>query len=355
MQARNTCWALVMGVLLLLPATQTRAEVTSTAGAISVTVREYINDQAGTSDTIDLQYPATGITLPMQAVVRLLYEADEPAAAAAAAQFADPGELGYSNPEEFAINLALLSISPDIRYTADASSQETRGIIFTTEDFPGRQEGDTLSVIGRLYVDGALAVFSPAAARDLTGATVYLRVTVVQTTATGSETVFSGRVGLEGSGPGAVDRVAEGDFPTTTLIRTNLAAFIEDFEVFEVLIIPSLRIAYEYPVTIGEEFSLKATVEVEAANATDQVGVSAVIGTPVDSIEEVIDAAQGASTAAKFITALQAERANPTGTTAFPTTVPMLSACGLFGFEFLLGVAALAGLRCASWPRRRAA
>ncbi|MGD8450340.1 MAG: hypothetical protein PVJ57_00850 [Phycisphaerae bacterium] len=353
MQARKTSWILVVGVLLLLPVMQTRAEVTSTTGAVSVTVHEYVNDQAGVSDTINLQYPSTGITLPVQAVVRLLYQGDDPAAAAVAAQLADPGELSLSNPEEFAVNLALLSISPDIRYTAQASSQETRGIIFTTEDFPGRQDGDTLTVIGRLYIDGALAVFSPVAARDLTGASVYLRVTVVQTTPTGSETVFSGRVGLEGAAAGAVSRVAEGDFPTTTLIRTNLASFVDDFEVFEVLIIPSLRIAYDYPVTIGEEFSLRATVEVEAANATDQVGVSAIVGTPVDSIQEVISAAQSASAASKFITALEAERANPTGTAAFPSATPILPACGLFGFEFLVGAAALAGLRCASWPRRR--
>jgi len=330
-----------------------RADITSLAGSAEVTIQEYVSGRAGSTAQARQQFPQPNATLPLQVVARLSLSGEEPAAAAAAAQFADPLNQAQPNPEEFAINLALLSVSKTTRYSADATTEEIRGIVFTTREFPLRESGETITLTGRLFLDGALAVFSPTAQRDLTGANVYLRVTVVkQVTGQADETVFSGRVGLQGGASGGVQQIAEGDFPTQTLIRSDLAPFIDDFDVFELLLLPQLAIDYPYTATIDQPFALRATVAVEAGNAEDETGVAAIIGTPLDSIEEVINAARGSDAAAKTINALQRERANPTGRPAFPAARPLLPVCGLFGFEFLLGGGALVGLRLAGRRQR---
>ena len=357
MQVRRSWLAPVATVLVALLANPVRAEVTSIAGLTDVTVQQYVSGQPTTQDHASDAYPEPNGLLPLQVVARLLEEQDESAAAAVAAQFADPLASTGLNPEEFAINLALLSISKTVRYTGRAKTQETRGIVYAASDFPGHETGDTLMLTGKLFVDGALSIFSPRAARDLTGAQVYLKITVVkQVEGHEDEAVYNGRVGLEGGPNGSVKQVAGGDFPTLTLIRSDLAVFVDDFDVFELLIIPRLTINYNYPATIGQPFSLQVTVEVDAANAEDEVGVTAIIGTPVDSIQEVIAAAQGQSAATKTINALTNERANPTGTPAFPEATsarPFVPVCGLFGCELLLGVGALVGLRSCRPLRRR--
>ena len=349
MFARISFLAVVV-VLLNLTSGSVQAEITSIAGSVAVAVQEYQLGQAGNTDQANDSYPGTSI-LPLQVVARLNTGAD--AAASVAAQFADPTTLNQPNPEEFALNLALLSVSDEIRYTGTATLQESRSITYAASEFPGRSEGETIALIGRLYIDGALAIFSPSASRDLTGANVTLRVTVVKhASGQDDETVFTGAVGLTGGTNGAVTRTSEGSFPTLTLIYSDLSLFVDDFNLFRVLIIPRMTISYSYNAEIGEPFTLQATVEVDATNAENEIGVVAILGTPVDSIQEVIAAAQSDSAATKTINALTTERANPTGEPAFPSTSqPILPFCGLFGFEMIAGFACLVGLRCGG-PRR---
>jgi hypothetical protein len=351
MQTR-TAWLPVLLVAGLLLSATAPGEILSFSGSAAATVQEFRSNEAGQTQSVSDAFPEPTATLPLQVIAELVFN-EHDAAAAAAAQFADPNGVTTPNPEEFAMNLALVSVVPDVSYTGTATSQEFRQIVFTTSEFPLRPEGTTLNFTGKLFLDGALAVFAPSADRDLTGANISLHVTVVkQVSGQDDQTVFSGSVTLEGTGPASVDSTAAGDFPTATLIRTNLAAFINDFQVFEVLIIPSVTVNYTFPGTIGETFTLAAKVEVEGQNLGDNVGVAAVIGTPLDTIRQVIAAAKGDSTATKTITALTQEREDPTGTPAFPTARTFLPGCGLFGFEFLLGVGALAGLRCRGILRR---
>lgn len=355
MHARTS--GLTISVLvLLLSAWPVQADIVAIAGSAEVTVQEYQGGQVVDTDQAAARYPEAGVALPLQVVARLVDDAEPPlAAASVAAQFADPLGGPQLNPEEFALNLALLSISDESRYTANATTQEHRDILFSPDEFINGRAGEIVSLVGRLYVDGALVVFSPTVGRDLAGAEVTLAVTVVkQVPGQADETVFTGEVGLQGDTNGTVGLTSAGDFPTSTLVRSNLAIYIPDFDVFEVLIIPDLAIDYTYDATLGERFTLQATVSVQAANAEDEVGVAAVIGSPLDTVQEVIAAVQGQSAATKTITALQQERANPTGELAFPaqTTPRFLPACGLFGFESVIGLTALVGLRCCRPSRR---
>ena len=355
MFTRVSCLTILVVVLPVLTATAVRAEITAITGSTQAQVQQFRPGAADETDQASDAYPDPTATLPLQIVARLVAEGED-GAASVAVQFADPEELTQPNPEEFAVNLALLSAAADVRYDATATAQENRSIVFTTADFPLRESGETVPLVGQLFVDGALAVFSPSSSIDLTDATVTLRITIVkQVAGHADETVFTGSVGLQGGADGAVTRSAGGSFPTLTLIQSDLSIFIDDFALFEVLIIPRLTIRYDYDATIDEAFTLQATVVVEAANAAGEVGVAAVIGAPVDAIQEVITAVRGDTSATKTIDALQKEREDPTGEPAFPQTArPLLPFCGWLGFESLLGFAALAGYRYSRpYARRR--
>jgi hypothetical protein len=97
-------------------------------------------------------------------------------------------------------------------------------------------------------------------------------------------------------------------------------------------------------------------VEVTAANLPDECGVAAVLGTPTDTLTQVIGLTQGTEVASKTVTALTNERENPSGDPAFPQPALLpfvLPLCGGLGFETLIGLAALVGIRSWASPRRR--
>jgi hypothetical protein len=229
------------GILMLAGAAAARAEIVSFTGHTEARVQEYREGVAGDTDVATESFPDTDPNLPLQVVATLHPVQDfAPAAAAAAAQFADPTELAQQNPEEFAINLTLASRSEVIRYDATAITSERRTVLFTPQEIAGTKQGDTVTQIGRLFLDGALAVFAASSDANLTGAEVVFNVTVRRIAAEQQETVFSGSVTLRGSTGGDVNLSSEGSFPTGGLIFTNLAAVLPDFGAAGVLIIPRI-------------------------------------------------------------------------------------------------------------------
>jgi hypothetical protein len=353
-----------MVVLLGTFALPAAAEILSIAGLTQAEVTEYRSGVEGDADRAMESYPDTSAELPIQVVARLIASESlsgdglEEAAAAVAAQFADPRTVTSPNPEEFAINLALNSVSENIYYQARALSQETRGVQYSAGEVGLlTAEGDELALTGRLYLDGALTLLAVDATRDLTGAYVTLSVTVVKRVeGHAAETVFSGAIALHGAADATASVVAEGSFPTGQLILSNLGIIVPDFAAFQILIVPNIAIDYPYTAIVGQEFTLEATVEVTAANLPDNCGVAAVLGTPTDMLTQVIALTQGSEVASKTVTALTNERADPTGEPAFPqsTLLPLLfPLCGGLGFETLVGLAALVGIRSWASPRRR--
>lgn len=348
----------IVALLVLSAVAVAPADITCINGSVAATVHEFRVGAQGDMDQASDSYPGTG-ELPLQVIARLISEFPDEAAGMAAAQFADPTELDQPNPEEFAINLTLSSISANIRYTGEASSREVRGILYSEAEL-GQPAGTSVPLVGRLFLDGALVVFSATADRDLTGAYVRLRVTVVkQVTGQEDETVFSGSVELNGGLAGTATTASSGQFPTAAAVLTDLSALPDEFEALHLLVLPDLAIDYDYQATVGEKLTLQATVEVEAANLADAVGVVALIGTPTDTFTEVITLTQGQEAAAKLLSAIQKERDEPTGQPAFPdqTTFapPLFGLCGVFGLEAALGLFALVGLKFAGrrWPGLR--
>ena len=357
-------FGMVMAVVLAGLTLPAAAEISSIAGYTQAEVTEFRSGVEGDTDRATESYPGTSAELPIQVVARLVSSgflggnALEEAAAAVAAQFADPRTVSSPNPEEFAINLALNSVSENIYYQGRAISRETRGVLYSAGELGVlATEGTEVSLTGRFYLDGALALMAVDATRDLTGASVTLNVTVVQR-AEGQEdvTVFSGAVTLSGDVDGAASVAAAGSFPTTRLVLTNLGIISSEFAAFHALIIPNIAIDYSYTATVGQEFTLEATVEVTATNLPDECGVAAVLGTPTDTLTQVIGLTQGTEVASKTVTALTNERESPTGDAAFPRTtlVPFLfPLCGGLGFETLIGLTLLVGIRSFVSPRGR--
>lgn len=344
----------VAGLALLYPVVPAAAEITSIAGFVEAFIQEFAGGQEGNRTRATDSFPTTQSELPLQVIATFGTEvASAPSAAAVAAQFADPRDLDQPNPEEFAINLTLHSLASDVRYDARAVSQETRGVLFSPGEIAGTAEGDELTLTGRLFLDGALAIAARDATRDLTGAGAVVKVTVQQIgDSDPPTTVFSGEVSFTGSTAGQTQVGASGDFPTSALIFTDLSALDDDLDVFRLLVIPGVAIDYTFTAVVGEPLTLRATVEVEAANLEDNVRVAVVLGAPTDTITDVLGVTAGPDAARKFLDALQAERESPTGEPAFPA--PGLGVCAPLGFGSLALLAA--GCLCTGLhPRRRGA
>jgi hypothetical protein len=204
-------------------------------------------------------------------------------------------------------------------------------------------------------------VFADLDSADLTGVSVQLRFAVTkEVPGQDPQQVFLGTMELTGGADRNVAATHEGGFPTAGIFTTDLSSVDSQLGVFRVFVFPNLAIDYPYDVVVGEPFALRATVSVAAQNMPGGIGVAAVIGTPFDSLNQVITLTQGTQTAAKLVNAMKQERAQPTGQAAFETATPLpsflrLLSCGALGFESVVGGLALMGLRIWNPYRRGAA
>lgn len=351
----------LLTVIVMWLAAPAWAEIVAREGSAHASVVEYRGGVVGDHDEADDVYPTTTDTLPLQVVARLS-DPNEDAAAAVGAQLADPLTATSANPEEFAINLALASIVPSIYYTADAVTEETRTVKFSAAE-AGVAEGETASFEGRFYLDLALGAFAELGVTDLTGAEITVTAQVFQETDPNAPTtVFDAQLTLVGGSDGLFHISRSGDFPTTGLFLTDLADVADlvgatgEYETAQLAILTRTALTFPYTATVGEELQLRARVQVTAQCAGNTTVVVA-IGHETPTIEDVVGYVRGTATAGKLTTALETERADPTGAAVFTQPVAFgLPVCGLFGIESLLGMLTLAGLRFRTprvWQRAR--
>lgn len=340
-------------LLILAPGVLTApapAEIVSIAGRVEARVRQLEGGEVTARDSASDIYPEGSPELPLRVRARLrAFGDDGPAAGSVAAQFADPLLLDQPNPQEFAINLALDSATPEIHHAAEALCEETRQVLFSPAELgPNAQPGTLVPVRGRIFLDGALAIFAAASGRDLTGATVRLRVTVVQSVpGEADRTVFAGTVELRGASDGRATRHATGDIPAGTLLLTSLSVLPAEFPAFNLLLLPELQLDYSYAAPVGQPFTLRATVRLDATNAADRCGVVAMLGAPVGTLTRVLELTRGTQVAGEFVAALEDQRDAARDQAASPPAAggPPLPACGLLGLPALLTLLGLVGLR----------
>jgi len=325
------------------------AEIISYAGSASAQMKELKGGSVTNTALQEKRYPDPNETLPLQVLARLFSDAER-SGGSAAAQFADPQTVSGDNPEEFAINLALDSIGPTLLYQANASAQELRTIRFRSSDVGGAADGQVVSLQGKLFLDGALSMFSSEGGiTDLSGASVTLKVTVVkEVTGQAAQTVFSGTLNVAGGPDNAVNATAEGDLPLKNIFDANLSALDPQLEVFRVFVLPAVTLNYTYDAIVGQQFALRATVAVEAANIPGGMGVAAILGTPVQTLQDIIMRTQSGTTAKNIVDGMLKERSEPSGRSLYEqqnTPAPLFNLCGLLGFESLLTIVGLVGLR----------
>ena len=365
MRAAALPLALAGVIALVWPIAPVLAGTTSFTGAAAAQITGFRGGAQSGQDSDSATFSDPNGTLPLQVVARLVdpnnaSTAGADAAGVVGAQLADPRtSSGGADTDEFAIDLALSSISTEISYTAQATSEELRNILYAPGELGPESAGATVQLEGRVFVDGAVAIFADQSAMNFTGAFTRLRVTVTkQVEGQSPEQVFLGTLELTGGADRQVTPTHGGNFPTAGIFTTDLSSVDASLSVFQVMVFPNLAINYPFDAVVGQAFTLHAVVEVDAQNVPGGVGVAAVNGTPVSSLNNVVSLTRGSAPAAKMSNALQQERSQPTGEPTFATQNPqpglfgLFSLCGLLGFESVLGFVALVGLRV--WnPYRR--
>lgn len=358
MQDSRTILAAVVFVGgLHLVSTVAHGEITSIAGSATVELVALSNAVETERDEAYDAFPDTRDTLPLQ-VVAQLYPPDNDAAAYVAAQLTDPLDEDANRPADFAINLSLNSFDPNVSYTAAAVTEETRSITLSpaeTETALGRP----VDLVGRFYLDGALVIFADPNKVDLSSAGIEVTVTVTQKEPDEEpREVFRGGLDLLGQADGTFVTNARGALPRTNISIIDLTEFGGEVEPFTIVTIPGVIIEYSYRATVGQPFELVARVDVAASNGPD-IGTIALLGYPFSGWQDVLTYTEPEPVAGEIITAIENERAEPTGTPAFPAaTAPLpLTACGLFGVEALLpiGVLGVWRIRPRRSPQRRIA
>ncbi|MDX2200878.1 MAG: hypothetical protein SF069_18130 [Phycisphaerae bacterium] len=316
-----------------LSAVSAFGEVTAIRGTVDAIVQEIIGLSAGAREEVSDAFPETSADLPIVAIAELDSN-DENAAAIAAAQFQDPTLSAIQNPEEFAISMALFSESEGRSYQGRATGSEIRTVVFRPEEFFGTEAGDQVDVRGRIFIDGALAIFSQEDLTDLSDANVRLRVRVEQSGSLGG-TVFDGSIDLVGAQDGQAGATRSGDLPDRAITIVDLGELNPDFGHLWVVVILPTQVDYDYSAIIGEEFTLTATFEVEAQNAPEGVGCAAIIGTPFETLTQVIDLTQSEAAANRLTTSIRNERDRPSGTRLNGQPINGLGLCPLTGLAMV--------------------
>lgn len=348
---------IMCGFALLLPTVFSAASVQSTTASVQTSIQQFSNGATGPTAGQTLSFPDPVSSLPLQSVSQLSSTAGGgPSAAEVAAQFEDPNTSPLTNPQEFAINLSLNSVSTTESYRALAAGHETRQIVYNAGELSADSvNGSRADLVGRLFLDGALAILAVESDRDLTGAAVILTVTVTKSVdGQEDETLFVGSLDFRGSTAGRVSVTAFDDFPTRALLLNDLSVVSTQFNTFRVLIIPNIQVNYFYSATIGQPFRITADVQIEAQNVPRNAGIAAVLGTPTDALGDVIGLTTGKVAADETLALIAQARQSKSGVPAIPEVQAAPSLCGAFGLELALGFTALGFIKSAGrWRGNR--
>ncbi len=311
----------------------------------------------------------TGTDFPVQVISGLQRPTETGELVAAAQGFADVNEpdlASDTNPEELGLEANAFSIDPDIAYQVTASAVETRTIVLTPGEL-GSGPGVEREVESRVFLSGAILVWSLDEGRDLTGLSAEVRFTIdqIRDGDTNGVNVFSASMGVRGLPDGEVEAVSEGvvtfEFggPETILDPSDpdplLEGYLDILGNTHVMLIPDQEIAYTYHTEAGEEFDLRATFEVELVNLPDGTGVSAVFGREFAALAEMINEAvpevDGGAVEAGVNLAQASATVSPA--TGGRSSTSSGTLCGTLGFE-ALGMLPFATVIPLTARRRRA-
>ena len=338
---------------------------------VTAQVQQFIGGQEGSLDSAFEEFNATTATLPIEVAAEL--RPPEGAAsngfvAAAFADFRDPTLSTSRNPQEFGLETGAYTPEPDISFSSQAVATETRRVAFSSTDLNLGLGETQRQVFSSVFVSGAAIVWSPAPARDLTGLSVRLHVTVERLEAENEPVVvFDGLLTAAGGPDGTLtvdspdgiqfelggpELLSAADGSTAETLQQELAALGD----VQVLLVPDQELSYSYAAQPDVEFQLRATLESEVVSLPGGTGLDAVFGRTFETLAGLIadstaSFAKGEATQAALNAAILAGRTRVEPDEATLAT-PRGPLCGALGggtlglsLAFLLTVAAARRLR----------
>jgi hypothetical protein len=367
-------------IMVLVLGERVRAEVREFSATVSSEATELVGGEVTDTNSAFESFPeGTTGALPMTANAGFTHEDETGSVVAegrAVTVFSDPRLSEAVSPEEFGLSAVAYSVDPSVSYVAKSLSTETRRIAFTPADL-GMADGTAIQVQSTFFLDGTLALWTEAGVSDLGSVDAQMTLRVEQTRATtGTTTVLEANLGLVGQADGTAVANAGGALVLDNTVVLSLSDVVTDLGVVHVMFIPQIAIPYSYDATVGEEFTLKATIEVTATDQPDGRGAAVVLGGPLDVLGDLVNDVSESALGDQFADTLDQTAAVANDPLIpFPASdggiqiIPLsdagpdgdpfqllglfLPTCGLFGVETLVGGAAMGGMTYTMRRRRR--
>jgi hypothetical protein len=309
----------VLACLIMLSVADVDAEVTEIRSQIVSTSTEFVDGQAGSTDTSVEDFPNTSSQLPIESLSGLGNfdgSAESESGARGIATFRDPSLSIVANPGEWGVEADCFSLDPSISYEVMSEITEQRDVVFTKVDLagnpnrsaggdapnPSEQSSGDATVLGNVFVNGGILVWTDDPEGDLSGLNVEMVVTVSQiggSSETAGEELFRGSVNVNGAANGEISVSTEGGLFTISdgpglLLASNIGGIdgavnqLEAAGNVRLVILPGQAIPYTYAARPDDPFTLEAKVSCKVNNQPGGTGVAGVFGRPFRALSSVI-------------------------------------------------------------------
>lgn len=284
-----------------------RAAIVATDGTVSTIVQELLDGQPGSvnsdRETLDGDFSRLPL-ISSAALTSTDLAGGVVSLGQAVVELADPTRLDQPNPEELALEVACFSTAETVSYVVTGLARETRTILFTDSTAtPAAPEIDfalrsTREVESRVFLSGAVVIWSVGQRPDLSGmsAELYVSVSGGPDGAPFFETSLAFVGGLADVAPPAsigpirferlgLDELINGgiDARSAEILRA-----VSQEGLLLLFMIPSQEHAYTYVVNANEPLTLTAEFETRVRNVPGGTGVAATLGRPFNELAEFI-------------------------------------------------------------------
>jgi hypothetical protein len=348
--------ALILALVLAGPG---RADIVALEGETIAEVVQYVHGEAASTDSSVETFPGTVPGLPMQSFAGLGDFQGSPSvghAGRCVASLEDPTLASGPDPMEIGLEAGAFSTVEGIAYTVEGSVEEAREIVLSSSDL-GVGSGETTDVISRVFIEGAVVIWSEGSARDLSGLEGSFSFSVEQDFGSnGGAVVTSHSLSVLGSSNGEIS-VSEFQLPGLIVGgpevlesgNSEVDAVLADLATLgtvHVIVVPRFEFAYTYPASPDEEFVLRAFAGVEAVNLPEGTGIAVVFGRSAEAIATVFTPVLGHAKAATLQDAVA--RVMAAGGDEPPPGSGPLCGAGAFGLPLLTAFSLVGGRR---WRR----
>jgi hypothetical protein len=288
---------LAAGGLICVWAAVANAEIRQFSATVESEVKESVDGSPSDSDFAFDSFPGVSTSnLPMTTnagFTRADSSGKTIAEGRAITNFSDPRLSDQPSPEEFGISTIAFSTDAQLSHQSRCTTTETRTIVFTATD-AGFADGTAIRVRSQFFLDGIVALWTNAGVDDLSNVTATLHVEVLQDrTATGSATVLATDVTLTGTPDNKSVLTMTGALGEGNVVRLDLNGLVTNLNAVQAVTIPDIAIPYEYDATVGESFTLKATVTATVNSEPGGRGAGIVLGVPLQDLARLVNEISG--------------------------------------------------------------